>query len=399
MELHCRGEKKRMLIDRYLSMRFTAADPESILTRLAIEGIELIKITRVDQLTVEIRIKNRQRFLAHEKLERLGISFQYIKREGVLWIFQTIFKRRVLFLGLLLFFLIALFLPGRVLLVDVVGNEAITKKDLLQQIENAGVCFGVKTSEIRSENVKNILMEKILDLQWVGVTISGSKVIVHVKERSNINNEPKTIYSASNIVATQDGVISEIMVYYGNPLFQVGDTIKAGDVVISGYTDCGIKTVVQRASGEVFAYTRRECGVITPTLAEKRVCKIDEHRCYRLQIGKKVINFCNHSGISGGTCAKMYMEYYWSLPGGFQLPVCFTKIVNVEYNTVTTRENDEAIKWLPEYAREYLRSQMVAGSIMRESIACKTDNDFIELIGSYACHEMIGQEKYEEIVG
>lgn len=388
-----------MLIDRYLTIRFTAADPESVLTRLTAEGVDLAGISWVDRLTVEIRIKNRQRSFVHGKLEKMGISFCIIKQEGLLWIFQKIWKRPVLLSSLLVFFLLVLFLPGRVLLIEIVGNETISEKDLLQRIEDNGVHFGVKTSDLRSENIKNMLMEEVPGIQWVGVAISGCKVTIYVKERSNITNESDEIHPVSSVVATRDGVISEIIVYCGNPLFQEGESVKAGDVIISGYTDCGIKTVAQQASGEVFAYTQRKCRVITPTVVEKRENKIAEYRCYRLQLGKKVINFCNHSGISGGTCVKMYSEYYWSLPGGFQLPVCFTKINHVEYETVTARETAETTKWLPEYAREYLRSQMIAGSILNESIIWDTDDGFSELSGNYACHEMIGQEKHEEIIG
>ena len=40
-------------------------------------------------------------------------------------------------------------------------------------------------------------------------------------------------------------------------------------------------------------------------------------------IGKKVINLCNHSGIIDESCVRMYLEDYWSFPGGFQLPVIY----------------------------------------------------------------------------
>lgn len=395
----CRGEKVAMLIERCLTMQFISADPESVLTRLTSAGVELTKIVWVDNLTVEIRIKNRQRALADEVLGKMGTSFCIIKKEGILWLLVKILKRPVLLLNLLVFSFLLVLLPGRVLLIETIGNEVVSEKALLQNLEKNGIYFGVKTSDLRSENIKNMLMEEISELQWVGVTISGCKVTVHVRERSNITNNVAEIHPVSSIIATRDGVISEIIVHCGNPLFQKGESVKTGDVIISGYTDCGIKLVAQRASGEVFAFTHRKCRTITPTAVTTRKNIIGEHSCYRLRIGKKVINLCNHSGISGSTCVKMYSEYYWSLPGGFQLPICFVKIKNVEYDTVSVQETDETTKWLAEYTREYLRSQMVGGSILNESIIWNPNEGFAELMGSYACHEMIGQEKREEIIG
>ena len=388
-----------MLFDRYLTIRFTAADPENVITRLSCEGVELSEISWIDFLTVEIRIMNSQRLFVCAKLEGMGISFCILKRSGTLWLLDKILKRPVFLLSLLLFSLLVLFLPSRVMRIEIVGNETASAKAILQLLEDSGVSFGAKTSEIRSENIKNILMKEIPKIQWVGVTVSGCKVTICVRERSDNKIDSDDIYAVSNIVATQDGIISKIISYRGNPLVQVGESVKRGDVIISGYTDCGIMTVAQQASGEVFAYTQRKCRVLTPTTVEKRESKVAEYRCYRLQLGKKVINFCNHSGISSGTCVKMYSEYYWSLPGGFRIPVCFTQINHVEYDTVIASETAESIHWLPEHVRNYVKSQMLGGSILTESVIWNTDDGFSELHGTYACHEMIGKEKHEEIVG
>ena len=258
--------------------------------------------------------------------------------------------------------------------------------------------FGYKTSKLRSEDVKNELLENISELQWVGVTISGCEVTIHIRERSI--NEKDTIHflGVSSVIASQDGVITEMTVYQGNPLLQVGDFVCAGDVIISGYTDSGFKLIAEQALGEVFAYTQRKCSVITPAAVTKRSDEITEHNCYRLHIGKKVINFCKHSGIPDSTCAKMYTEYYWSLMDGTQFPVYITKTKTIYFDTISVNEKDEIIEWLLEYARDYLCAQMISGRILDESVLWYADNDLYELKGSYACHEMIGQEKREEIV-
>ena len=188
-------------------------------------------------------------------------------------------------------------------------------------------------------------------------------------------------------------------VFNGNPLVNVGQSVKAGDVLISGYIDYGIKTSAQQAKGEVFAYTEHTLKVIFPRRMLKKGIMTGKQVCYRLQVGKKVINLCNHSGISDSTCGKMYLEYYWSLPGGFRLPICLTKVVCCNYNTTTGLETDLSAKWVQQNTRKYLHSKMIAGNILKESFTWVVTGDYCEFNGKYACHEMIGLKKHEEIIG
>jgi len=126
---------------------------------------------------------------------------------------------------------------------------------------------------------------------------------------------------------------------------------------------------------------------------------LKEHTCYSLRVGKKVINLCNHSGIQGGTCVKMYSEDYWSLPGGFQLPVSVIKNSYNYYELIAPEVDiEETYSWLPRYARGFLQDSMIAGEILNEELAWNVSDDACEVTGNYACHEMIGQVKCEEII-
>ena len=387
-----------MVIDRYIRICFIAADPEAVLTSLTADGIELTEITRLDALTVEIRIRNNEYRNVVHKFEKMEVQMRVVRKEGILWMFHKIYRRPVLLVGIFIFLLLGIFLSGRILLIDVEGCVNVSEKAIIHQAEITGVRLGAKTSELRSEDIKNKLLENIPQLQWVGVTTFGSKVTIHIRERSNIEKKMNDYIGVSSVVASRDGMITEMTVYQGNPQFQIGDTVKAGDVIISGYTDCGYKILTQQALGEIFAFTQRKCSFITPSFAVKRNTEQKEHICYRLRIGKKVINFCNHSGISEGTCVRMYSEYYWSFPGGTQLPLSITKIKTIDFDTIPVRANDETKQWLLEYAREYLRAQMISGKIVNEIVLWNANDDVYELSGTYACHEMIGQEKQEEII-
>ena len=68
----------------------------------------------------------------------------------------------------------------------------------------------------------------------------------------------------------------------------------------------------------------------------------------------------------------------------------------MESYCVDNQDND--FSWLEEASENYLRSIMVAGEILQQKTLGDFDDEIYTLNGKYACNEMIGQMRYEEIV-
>ena len=86
-----------------------------------------------------------------------------------------------------------------------------------------------------------------------------------------------------------------------------------------------------------------------------------------------------------------------TLPGGFQLPVVLVKETILQYpaeeGVLPPREG------MPEaFARNYLTGQLVAGRILTEAIQRTEEEQAVILHGQYACNEMIGLFREEEII-
>jgi len=383
---------------RYLKLQITAAEPETVISRLAEAGVVLFDIRYHDPLTASMLIHKRERRTVNTILERQGVSHRILQRTGYLWRLSHLTGRPVLLCGMLLFLVLSLSISNRVLFVRVEGNNKLPDKLILEQAGECGIGFGSRRRNVRSEKVKNALLEMNPQLQWVGVNTAGCVATIHVRERSEFP-QTDTQRGVSSIVAGCDGVISEITVLDGTALCQVGTPVNEGDVLISGYTDCGLKIRAGMAKGEAYAYTLRHVDALLPNKCCQKGDPVSSHTCYGLKIGKKVINFCNDSGIHSTTCDKMYLEEYWTLPGGFSLPVAlFTKTCTVRASTAPEGMDDSVIPCLEQYSREYLRGQMVAGKILSEELDFGVYDDFCELSGTYACVEMIGRVKYEETI-
>ena len=315
-------------------------------------------------------------------------------RSGMIYALRGLVKRPVLALGMLAILFLSFWVPGRVFFVFVSGNDIVPTNLILEKAGHCGIEFGASVRQIRNEKVKNALLGEIPQLQWVGVNTQGCVAWISVRERSESQKEPIS-QGVSSIVASRDGVIGEMTVLNGTPVCAPGQAVKAGQVLISGYTDCGLCIRAGRAEGEVFAKTLRDMTVYFPTEYARRGQIHGESKNYSLIIGKKRINFSNNSGISGGECVRIYSEQYLTLPGGFRLPIAIAVERTVAYETqVQTVETPEEI--LQPFMTKYIQSQMIGGKILTENHNGTWIEGYYRIDGIYGCYEMIGRVRPEE---
>jgi hypothetical protein len=135
-------------------------------------------------------------------------------------------KRPALAGGLLLLVLI-LWLPSRVLFICVAGNTLVPEKQILEAAEKCGVGFGASRKDVRSESVKNALLEALPQLQWVGVNTSGCHAVITVREKSLPEKEEESDFPAS-MVASRDGYILSCTAERGSLAVTPGQTVQQG---------------------------------------------------------------------------------------------------------------------------------------------------------------------------
>ena len=386
-------------ISGLMRIRLTGADVAGSLSAISRAGITVFNGDVVDELNALITIRRKEYKKLQGILAAKGDSYEIVKKEGIYWSLKQLLKRPVLTLGVLILLVLNFYLPGRILFIQVDGNSNVPSRQILETAEKCGLKFGAIRREIRSEKIKNALLEGIPQLQWSGVNTKGCVAVISVKERQ-ITQETPSEKVVSSIVASQDGVIYKCTVTRGNPVCKIGQAVKAGEVLISGYTDCGLTIQATKAEGEVYAKTERAVSLFFPRVWQKKIFQDQQITKYSLIIGKKRINLYNGSGISPSTCGKMYKETYMTLPGGFILPVCIVEETWIACDLTDTQfDANEANTHLAAYAAAYLSEQMIAGQILSSDEAFVEQEAVYQTEGKYACLEMIGQERKEEIYG
>ena len=368
--------------------------------RLLVEqGICLHDVKRIDEVTVTCYIAQHDFSAAENILVRRGAGVRAIEKKGVLYFLIGLLHRPILSMGVLLLAFLSMYLPTRVLFVEVQGNTSLPARLILDEAERCGIRFGISRKAVRSEQTKNQLLSAIPQLQWAGINTRGCVATISVREKSVQSDELVDKYEVSHIVARRDGIITNCIVQQGTSMCKVGQAVKAGQILVSGYTDCGLKIQASQAAGEIRAVTIRNLEAIMPKHDSIRGDVIGSETRIRLLIGKKLINLCKGSGISDSTCVKMYTRKYITLPGGRSLPIALEIERCYFYEQTSNPVSQESAEtFLQSAANDYLCSQMIAGEILRtDAQYCQTDGGYT-LSGRYICSEMIGQLIHEESI-
>lgn len=380
------------------TVEITSASPADMLTAVNKCGITLFDIRFVDDLHVVGTIYQYDRKALQDCLTRRGDCVKVTEMRGLYWSVRNLRHRPVLLFGMAAFLIIALYLPTRVLFLRVEGNETIPAQMIIEKAELCGIGFGASRREVRSEKMKNALLSAIPELQWAGVNTAGCVAVISVKERSITDTETKPL-GISSIVAACDGIITEMTVLQGNPLCTVGQAVKKGQLLVSGYTDCGLLIKATPSDAEILAQTQHNLQTITPTQYITRSKQIREEKQYRFRIGKNIINFCKDSGISDATCVKMYEEKCLTLPGGFQLPVAIITERKIYFDHMQAQDPESCdYGWMMDNSDAYQESQMLAGKILETSRSTNLQDGACILESRYSCVEMIGLVRSEELV-
>ena len=387
------------LLNGRIRFQIVSADSASLLNALYHTDVFLENVTYVSDLELQVTICRKDYQKLIEICEKQGATAEVVAKTGAYWIFRSVLKRPVLVTFICAFSLLFCYLPSRVLFVSVTGNASVSTNQILEAAEKCGITFGASRRQVRSEKMKNALLQEIPQLQWAGINTSGCTAVISVREKTTQDIKSKNANQVSSIVASRDGVIQNCTVYKGNALCSVGQAVKAGQTLVSGYLDCGIVTKTTQADAEIKALTFREIETLSPVPALNRGEKRSESSRYRLQIGKKLINLYKDSGNCDTSCVKIYVENFLQLPGGFRLPVAFIKETVVSYEEI--RETPSAADtgdWLMDFAKTHLRNTMIAGEIISEDAQVDRLDEVYYMYGRYACLEIIGQVKYEQSI-
>ena len=192
---------------------------------------------------------------------KTGCKMKIINKTGMPFIKHRYRKRKMIPVGILIFIILIYSMASFVWLIEVEGNEKVNSQEIVEKLLESGYKVGGLKRKMNLRNAEEVLMNSFTDILWTGISFEGTKLVVEITETVP---EPELVdYSSpSNIIANSDALILEIVTRKGTPKVKEGDTVRKGDVLVSGqillsegWEEEEAKIIYTRASADITAKT------------------------------------------------------------------------------------------------------------------------------------------------
>ena len=389
------------LLRGFVTVEVWGAFPERLLNLCAQGGVGFWALEWVDETTFRFTVA----FQNYKKLEALAqramCELRSPRRAGLPALALDL-RRRWAFLGGMALFLLTLCVLSRfILLVDVQGNETVPTAVILEELEQLGLRVGAYGPSLEEKEIANAALIQLEELSFLSVNLYGCRAQVQVKEA-----EPKPELLDENtpadIVSTAAGIIAHMTVTSGQPLYQRGDTVVEGDVLITGFmdlpevtfseTDSGMYIV--RATGQVWARTWRTLRSKLPLTAWGKEYTGRTHTRLAVNLLGNRLNFYADSAAPYTQYDKTTQITALTLPNGMRLPLSLIQETGRESTPVETAlDRDEAAAVLEDSLRRELDDilQTTDGECVRIDYIAAVEGDFLVVTLLAECYEQIGR--------
>ena len=149
--------------------------------------------------------------------------------------------------------------------VEVQGTERLEPEVITAALAEYGVRSGALASGIDAKTVERQMQIRFEEIAWITVNVEGSRVTAIIEEAVP---PPAVVEDGipTNLIAAETGFITKVEVQNGNPVVKPGDSVQAGDLLVSGIMDNKVgESRTAHARGQVYA-----CLLYTSAMATAR---------------------------------------------------------------------------------------------------------------------------------
>lgn len=336
-----------------------------------------------------------------ELAQKAGVILEPVRPGGAPVLLRRYRGRTGLFAGAALVAVGLMILGCFIWQVDIQGLQTIPEEEVRDALEELGVRRGALRRDIDARQVERMLMIRLDKAAWVAVNLRGSSAVVEILERV-VPPERVDDRVPHNVVAAKPGFITYLEVYNGQPTVKVGDSVDAGEILVSGIMeDKKGRNRTVHARAKVMAQTREELRVEVPYLQEEQKVRGTAVRRYLDILSVRIP--LSLGGIP---------EEPWKVERAVRniplvsrlAPITWSRegylLLETETRTVTPQE----AKAMAEEQLAALEEKEFAGmTVLQRDLTGQELGDRFLLEGIYLCQEDISQEKEiltgEEIPG
>ncbi len=225
--------KEKMLYERY---EITGLNREYLLNALARRQIPVYYVKKIQKNKVRLTISASSRKKLFAFLDGSCYNVKKVRTFGCGHPFVLLKKRLGIVVGIAIFFAVVMVFSRVMLDVKYVGSGAVYATEIDRALEDGGVKRYSFFSSWDNKEIERKLFA-LGKFSFVSVSRKGMRLVV----RTELTGTPPSILERgqTQMTAVEGGVVVSLKVLRGTPLVKVGDTVKRGDVVVSGAYTAG----------------------------------------------------------------------------------------------------------------------------------------------------------------
>jgi similar to stage IV sporulation protein len=204
--------------------------PERFINLAASRGVTLWDAARLDPETILVKVPARSFRPLRHIARRARVRVNIRAKRGLPFFLQDLRRRWMLAAGGIAFFLLLCLLSSLIWTVDVAGTSQIDPELVRRTAASAGLYPGNLRFLVDGKDVADHLMRELPGISFAEVDFRGTQASIRIFEKVL----PPPSLRAAHIVAAKSGVIKDVLVLTGLPQVKEGDTVQAGQVLISG---------------------------------------------------------------------------------------------------------------------------------------------------------------------
>lgn len=368
-----------MNINNLIEVTINTTNHNQTIRLLKYKNINIYKINyQKNKVIIKIKAKD---------LDKINKLYQIdnINYLGIKTIFHN-FKKTILnLISITLIITLIVFYTNIIVKIDLTTENTELRKYILNELDknDLNTYSFVKNDETLLQIKNKILEASKNKIEWINIERVGMKYLVKIEPKKSKNPQEELKYC--HVIAIKDGTISKIISQNGTEITDVNDSVKKGDILISG--DIKLNETTKNhvcATGKVYAKTWYTIDVSTTKTYEEKIKKSN----FRYNL---LLNYKNKSQKIFKSRIKNSIEENNKIIDLFGLKLYVQKeyeseINILKYDTKTLEEKTNKIvkeKMLPTIKED--------GKIITQKVLKKVENDStIEMTIFIVVEEQIG---------
>ncbi len=220
-------------IKGYVTIRLLGFSPERFLNMCNYRKIVIWNLESRNG-TYECCMKLNDFWTIRPLAKKSRIHIKVVKKVGLPFFLYKNRKRKLSYFSVVVFF-ICLFTMSRFCWsIEFEGNQKYTDEVLMNFVHEQGYEQGIRLSKIQCENLEKLIRNEYNDINWVSAMIDGTKLVVKIKENTELLTIEEDTTNSCNLIANKSGKIISMITRQGVPMVSVGDEIEQGQLLVSG---------------------------------------------------------------------------------------------------------------------------------------------------------------------